>query len=87
MQTIEDESRARRRARAIASDVSVYNEDKITEGIEHDNLFELLEEELEEGRALFEESVTPEIYAKNLYWRAVIDIIVRSKPHIRSTLW
>jgi hypothetical protein len=31
--------------------------------------------------------VTPELYAKNFYDRAVIDILVRSKAHIDSKMW
>jgi hypothetical protein len=87
MALIETEEAARRLARAIASDLSLYNEEKVVEGITHDNLFEVLAEELEEGRALFKSRVTPELYAKNLYDRAVIDILVRSKAHVDSKLW
>ena len=37
---IEAEDAARRLARAIASDLSLYNEEKIVRGIENDSLFE-----------------------------------------------
>ena len=87
MALIETKEAARRLARAIASDLSLYNEEKIVEGITHDNLFELLKEELEEGRALFESRVTPELYRENYYDRAIIDILVRSKGHIDSKMW
>ena len=53
MALIETEEAARRLARAIASDLSLYNEEKIMEGITKDTLFTALSEELEEGRALF----------------------------------
>ena len=46
MALIETEEAARRLARAIASDLSLYNEDKIMAGIENDNLFEELSDEL-----------------------------------------
>jgi uncharacterized hydantoinase/oxoprolinase family protein len=52
MPLIETEEAARRLARAIASDVSLYNEEKIVRGIENDSLFVELNEEIEEGRAL-----------------------------------
>ena len=52
MPLIETEEAARRLARAIASDLSLYNEEKIIRGIETDHLFEELSEEIEEGRAL-----------------------------------
>ena len=87
MALIETEEAARRIARAIASDLSLYNEDKIIEGIQQDTLFTVLAEELEEGRALFKSRVSPELFAKNFYDRAVIDILVRSKGHVQSKMW
>jgi len=87
MALIETEEAARRLARAIASDLSLYNEEKIMEGIQKDNLFNVLKEELEEGRALFKSRVSPELFAKNFYDRAVIDILVRSKGHVSSKMW
>ena len=87
MALIETEEAARRLARAIASDLSLYNEEKIVQGIQADNLFEALADEIEEGRALFKSRVAPELYAKNFYDRAIIDILVRSKGHVQSKLW
>jgi len=87
MALIETEEAARRLARAIASDLSLYNEEKITEGITSDNLFEVLSEEIEEGRALYKSRVAPELYARNFYDRAIIDILVRSKGHVKSKMW
>ena len=59
MALIETEEAARRLARAIASDLSLYNEEKIVQGIQGDNLFDVLAEEIEEGRALFKSRVAP----------------------------
>ena len=87
MALIETEEAARRLARAIASDLSLYNEEKIVQGITNDNLFEVLSDEIEEGRALFRSRVAPELYAKNFYDRAIIDILVRSKGHVPSKMW
>ena len=87
MALIETEEAARRLARAIASDLSLYNEEKIVEGITGDNLFDVLADEIEEGRALFKSRVAPELYRLNFYDRAIIDILVRSKGHVKSPLW
>jgi uncharacterized hydantoinase/oxoprolinase family protein len=87
MALIETEEAARRLARAIASDLSLYNEEKIVEGIQKDSLFTVLADELEEGRQLFKSRVSPELFAKNFYDRAIIDILVRSKGHVQSKLW
>ena len=62
MPLIETEEAARRLARAIASDLSLYNEEKILQGIQSDNLFSALSEEIEEGRALYKSRVSPELY-------------------------
>jgi hypothetical protein len=87
MALIETQEAARRLARAIASDLSLYNEDKIVEGITNDNLFDVFAEELEEGRALFKSRVTVELYAENHFDRAIIDILIRSKGHVESKMW
>jgi hypothetical protein len=87
MPLIETEEAARRLARAIASDLSLYNEEKIVRGIENDSLFEELDEEIEEGRALFKSRVSPTLYQRNFYDRALVDILVRSKGHIKSRIW
>ena len=74
-------------ARAIASDLSLYNEDKIVGGIQNDNLFDSLAEEIEEGRALYKRRVSPELYPRNFYDRALVDILIKAKGHIKSKLW
>jgi hypothetical protein len=87
MPLIETEEAARRLARAIASDLSLYNEEKIVRGIEGDCLFDELEEEIEEGRALYKSRVAPDLYQRNFYDRALVDILVKSKGHIKSSIW
>jgi len=85
--TIDNPKRARQLARAIASDLTLYHEAKILEGIENDSLFEVMSEEIEEGRDLFKSRVTPEIYEMNIYDRAIVDVLVKSKGHVKSKIW
>jgi hypothetical protein len=88
MPLIDEPGKAIRLARAIASDISLYNEDKIREGIESDTFFDAIAAELEEGRELYRSRVAPELYdSSNYYDRAVVDIILRSKAHIKSKIW
>ncbi len=87
MALIETDKDARRLARAISSDLSLYNEEKIVEGVEKDNLFQLLSEEIEEGRAHYKSRVAAPLYARNFYDRAIVDILVKSKGHIKSKVW
>jgi hypothetical protein len=86
-QPIDKPDRARQLARAIASDLSLYHEQKIVQGIEHDNLFESLTEEIKEGRELFKSRVTDEIFKTNIYDRALIDVLIKGKGHIKSKMW
>ena len=86
--TEEEKIKAMRLARAIASDISLYNEQKIIKGIEQDNLFEVLKDELEEGRELYKSRVSQEIFQRmNFFERAIIDIVLRSKAHVKSKIW
>jgi hypothetical protein len=87
MDLIEIEEAARRLARAIASDLSLYNAEKIEKGVSNDNLFDELRSDIEEGRALFNSRVSPDLYSKNFYDRAIIDLLIRGKGHIRSKMW
>ena len=86
--TDEERMKAMRLARAIASDISLYNEQKIIQGIEHDNLFETLKDEIEEGRELFKSRVSVEVFtATNFFDRAIVDIVLKPKGHVKSKIW
>lgn len=84
---IENPQRARQLARAIASDLTLYHEAKILDGITHDTLFDVLKEEIEEGRQLFKSRVTEEIFGLNIYDRAIVDVLIKSKGHLKSKIW
>ena len=87
-QLIDTPEAANRKARAIASDLAAYNEAKIKEGIENDTFFTLLAEEIEEGRAHYEASLKPELYkTTHFYERALNDVILARKGHIKSKIW
>jgi hypothetical protein len=85
--TIDKPDAARRLARAIASDITLYNEAKIDQAIKEDNLFEALEGEIQEGRELFQQRVAPDLHKMNHYDRALVDVLLRSKGHIQSKIW
>jgi hypothetical protein len=87
MPLIETEEAARRLARAIASDLSLYNEEKIIQGLQSDDLFTAMAEEIEEGRALYKSRVSPDLFQKNFYDRAIVDVLIKSKGHIKSKVW
>lgn len=85
---IDDPEKARRTARAIVSDVALYNQGKVKEGIENDNLFEVLKEEIEEGRQLYKTRVSPEILEKqNFYDLALVDVLIKQSGKVDSNIW
>ena len=87
-QPIDTPERAIRLARTIASDISLYNEEKIVRGLAEDKLFTTLSDELEEGHELYRARVAPELYERtNFFDRAVVDIILKSKGHVKSKIW
>jgi hypothetical protein len=87
-QPIDTPDRAVRLARTIASDISLYNEEKIVRGLTEDKLFTELADEIEEGRELYRARVSPELYERtNFFDRAIVDIILKSKAHVKSKIW
>lgn len=77
-----------RLARAIVSDIALYNQEKVQEGIKNDTLFDLLKEELAEGREHFHGRVSPELTDRDhLYDRAIVDIMVKQAGKIESSIW
>ncbi len=87
MAKYDNPDRARMLARAIASDLMLYNEERLTKAIQNDSVFEDLSEEIQEGRQLFQSRVTDEIYELNLYERAIVDVMIKSKGHVKSKIW
>ncbi len=77
-----------RLARAIISDIALYNPDKVKEGIKNDNIFELLAEELAEGREHFYSRISADMPNRdNLFDRAVVDVMIKQAGSIESSIW
>ncbi len=87
MSLIDNPAQANRLARAILSDVALYNKEKVEEGIKNDSIFDLLTEELEEGRQHFFSRVTPEVASSNIYEIAVVDVLIKRAGKIKSSIW
>ncbi|GAB4303011.1 MAG: hypothetical protein Fur0034_18440 [Desulfuromonadia bacterium] len=87
MNLIDNPEIARRAARAIVSDIAIYNREKVEKGIREDSVFEILAEEIEEGRAHFNERVTPQLAATNIYDLALVDVLIKRSGKIESPIW
>lgn len=85
---IDSIKKAGRLARAIASDISIYNTNKIEEALKADNVFDVLKDELDEGRAVFKKRVAADIVQNtNIYEKAIIDIIIATRKHVKTPIW
>ncbi len=87
MNLIDNPEQARRLARAIISDVAIYNREKVEEGIKNDTIFELLSEQLEEGRQHFITRVVPDLAASNIFELAIVDVLIKRSGKIESSIW
>lgn len=85
---VTDEKGANRLARTIASDISIYNAEKVEQGLKNDTLFVVLKDEIAEGLQHYNERVTPELQqTTNFFYRALNDVLLRAKAHIPCKLW
>jgi hypothetical protein len=87
MSLIENRDQARRLARAIVSDVAIYNREKVEQGIKEDNIFEVLNDALTEGRDHFKSRVSKELADSNIFDIAVVDVLIKRAGKIESTIW
>jgi hypothetical protein len=87
MSIIDNPDQARRLARAIISDIAIYNRDKVEQGIRNDTIFELLAEDIEEGRQHFQSRVTPELAEGTIYDLALVDVLIKRAGKIESSIW
>lgn len=80
--------RAKRLARLIVSDIILYNQERIVEGIKNDNLFELLKEEIEAGWKYYVENVDPLVLEQTNYFNEMlVDMLLKGKGNIPSKIW
>jgi hypothetical protein len=88
MSRITDPQRVERLARAIVSDVMLYNTERVRAGLEADDLFDRLRREIDEARAFFDRRVDPEVATKsNVFDRALVDVLVFRSGRVRSRIW
>ena len=85
---VEDPDLAFRLARAIVSDIALYNPEKVAEGSCNDNIFALLSEELQEGREHFHERVRARSAGRDVwYYRAIVEVMIKQAGKIESSIW
>ncbi len=74
--------KARRFARIIVSDIALYNQETVREGVKNGTFYDLLKEDIEEGRRLYEKRVPDSIRSKNDLYRETIDNFIEAQKKI-----
>jgi len=87
MNMIDNPDQAKRLARAIISDVAIYNKEKVESGIKNDDIFDSLNEQLEEGRQHFYSRVAAELQPEKIFDIAVVDVLIKRAGKIESSIW
>jgi len=87
MNMIDQPDQAKRLARAIISDIAIYNKEKVESGIKNDNIFDTLHEQLEEGRQHFCSRVSSELERETIFDFAVVDVLIKRAGKIESSIW
>jgi hypothetical protein len=88
MPLISTHEQAKRLARTILSDILLYNQAKVKEGIERDSLFDVLSEELAEGKKYYESMVEANLrQSTNFFSEAVIDVLLKQGGKHKSDIW
>jgi hypothetical protein len=86
-QAIRDPELARRLARTIVSDLSVYHKADVERGVREDNLFASMASLIEEGRRHYETRVHPELFGRGLYEKALVDFLLKPFGRVETTIW
>jgi predicted Zn finger-like uncharacterized protein len=75
--------KARRLARIIVSDIVLYNQSRVEEGVRQGNFFELLADDITEGRALYVRRVSEDIRRETDYLEGAFqELIARKKREL-----
>lgn len=79
----ESHLKARRFARIIVSDIALYNQAKVEQGVREGTFFDLLADDINEGRAIYAQRVTEDIRSGTAYLdEALADLVAKKKREL-----
>jgi predicted Zn finger-like uncharacterized protein len=79
--------KARRFARLIVSDIALYNEDLVEDGIRNNSFYKLLEDDVREGRVLYEKRIPEDVRKATSYLEdAFEELISRKKREMNLSI-
>jgi CheY-like chemotaxis protein len=76
--------KARRFARIIVSDIALYNQEAVIEGLKKGSFYDLLKTDIDEGREIYEKRVPPAIRDRKDYYQEAFDnFITAQRKNVR----
>lgn len=88
MGLINSEEECRSLAIRIVSDIALYNPVKVREGICRDSIFEVLKQEIEDGRSFYERKISSFLLENtNFFNQAICDILIKPNANLKSAIW
>jgi hypothetical protein len=73
---------ARRFARLLVSEIKLYNEQKVLEGRQEKNLYDLLRDDIDKSREMYDKRVAPEVAARvDYFYEELVRILADSQVH------
>ncbi len=79
LQLSDAHNKARRLARIIVSDIALYNQKKVEEGVRNGNFDQLFEEELEDGRLFYNRRVAEQVREGTTYLEDALEDFISQK--------
>ncbi len=72
---------ARRFARLLVSEIKLYNEQKVSDGRRHNDLYDRLKEDIDRSRQMYEKRVTPTVAAKfDYFYDELVNTLAEGDP-------
>ena len=75
----EAHAKARRLARIIVSDIALYNQQKVEQGVRDGNFYRLLAEDIREGELLYSQRVPPQLLADSSFLAEAFEQLITKK--------
>lgn len=77
-----DHENAKRLARIIVSDIVLYNKKKVDDGIRNNTFYDVLKEEIEEGRKHYLSRVSPDLHKSKDYYKEAFEEFIKKRKAI-----
>jgi hypothetical protein len=74
--------KARRFARIIVSDIALYNQEAVVDGLRNDTFYDLLRNDVIEGRELYDKRVPAAVRAAKDYYQEAFDNFIKTQKKI-----